>query len=129
MNVQHYTYKVEFQERGAGHIHGTLWLNLDKLERVERPLTGQITDRKKQTEESLKITLDRPFRSISTAFKKLKNNGDLNRIELESLTNFVNEFTTVSTNKEQVGRKVAEIVLEVNKHTHTKSCRKYDTNL
>ena len=24
MNVEYYTYKVEFQERGAGHIHGTL---------------------------------------------------------------------------------------------------------
>ena len=34
MNVEYYTYKVEFQERGAGHIQRTLWLNLEKLEEL-----------------------------------------------------------------------------------------------
>ena len=28
MMVEYYTYKVEFQDRGAGHIHGTLPSNL-----------------------------------------------------------------------------------------------------
>ena len=31
LSVKFYTYKVEFQERGAGHIHGTLWLDTIKL--------------------------------------------------------------------------------------------------
>ena len=70
----------------------------------------------------------RPFENISSAFKKLKDNDDLSKREMESLRNFVDEFTTVSTNKEKVGKKVAEIVLEVNRHCHTKSCRKYDTS-
>ena len=35
MHVKYYTYKVEFQDRGAGHIHGALWLNLDKVEEIE----------------------------------------------------------------------------------------------
>ena len=30
MQVKNYTYKVEFQDRGAGHIHGTLWLRLGR---------------------------------------------------------------------------------------------------
>ena len=34
MNVQNYTYKVEFQDRGAGYIHVTLWLQLDKIEKL-----------------------------------------------------------------------------------------------
>ena len=34
MNVQFYSYKVEFQQRGAAHIHGIIWLNLDKLEKI-----------------------------------------------------------------------------------------------
>ena len=34
MNVKYYTYKVEFQDRGAGHIHGTLWLNINKIENL-----------------------------------------------------------------------------------------------
>ena len=33
----------------------------------------------------------------------------------------------MSTNRDTVGEDVSQKVLEVNKHTHTKSCRKYDT--
>ena len=47
--------------------------------------------------------------------------------EKKALVNFVDEFTTVSTNECTVGADVAKIAGEVNKHTHTKSCRKYDS--
>ena len=46
--------------------------------------------------------------------------------EIEALKNFIDEFTTVSTNECTVGEKVSRIVLQVNIHCHTKSCRKYD---
>ena len=36
MRVEYYTYKVEFQDRGAGHIHGTLWLKLKDMENLIR---------------------------------------------------------------------------------------------
>ena len=36
MSVRYFTYKVEFQARGAGHVHGTLWLNLLDLEKLVR---------------------------------------------------------------------------------------------
>ena len=36
MHVKYFTYKVEFQDRGAGHIHGTLWLGLDDIENLIR---------------------------------------------------------------------------------------------
>ena len=36
MYVKYYTYKVEFQDRGAGHVHGTLWLGLNKIENLMR---------------------------------------------------------------------------------------------
>ena len=32
MKVQFYHYRVEFQLRGAGHVHGVLWLDLKELE-------------------------------------------------------------------------------------------------
>ena len=32
MAVDYFSTKVEFQGRGAGHNHGTLWVNLDKME-------------------------------------------------------------------------------------------------
>ena len=31
MSVKYYTYKTEFQSRGAPHIHGTLWLDWNNL--------------------------------------------------------------------------------------------------
>ena len=40
--VEYYQYKVEFQERGAGHIHGTLWLKLDMMERLIRTDDDQL---------------------------------------------------------------------------------------
>ena len=33
MNTKHYQYRIEFQARGAGHVHGVLWLDLTELEK------------------------------------------------------------------------------------------------
>ena len=54
MHVKYYTYKVEFQERGAGHIHGTLWLDLDAIQNMMRD------------------TPDGPFRSKTPEEKKIQ---------------------------------------------------------
>ena len=35
MQVEFYSYKVEFQQRGAGHVHSVLWLMTDVLEWTE----------------------------------------------------------------------------------------------
>ena len=133
MNVEHYTYKVEFQERGAGHIHGTLWLDLNKLEEMIRSNDGEIMQPSEDTKSNSYYEDENhdnneryPFKGINSAFRKLKNNGNLNSIEKKALENFVDEFTTVSTNANKVGRDVAKIAKEVNRHAHTKSCRKYD---
>ena len=32
MSVEFYSAKLEFQGRGAAHNHGTIWLNMDKIE-------------------------------------------------------------------------------------------------
>ena len=42
MIVEYYTYKVEFQERGAGHIHGTLWLDLSAIENLVLSEEGKL---------------------------------------------------------------------------------------
>ena len=78
MMVEYYTYKVEFQERGAGHVHGTLWLKLDKLDRLIRQDNGQLvldSEKNEQNEDSQENK--RPFKGISSAFKKLKNCDEL----------------------------------------------------
>ena len=133
MNVEYYTYKVEFQERGAGHIHGTLWLNLDKLEELVVSDNGKLSCRfdgqngttinsDEQEHENRDV---HPLLGIKSTFKKLKNDEKITQKEKESLKNFVDGFTTVSTNNATVGEDVSKKVLEVNKHSHTKACRKY----
>ena len=57
----------------------------------------------------------------------MKENEKLLNDEKVLLRNFVNYFTTVSTNEDVVGEDVSQIVCEVNKHLHTKACRKHGT--
>ena len=129
MNVEYYTYKVEFQERGAGHIHGTLWLSLSNLENLvyseDRKLIKNC-DINSEIGSSEPVSYH-PFKGIKSAFQRLKNNEVLLEEEKKALVNFVDEFTTVSTNESTVGADVAKIASEVNKHAHTRSCRKYDS--
>ena len=52
MNVKYYTYKVEFQ--GRGHIHGTLWLNLEKIENLVEEPNGTMRQRTKEEKKKKK---------------------------------------------------------------------------
>ena len=120
MNVNIYSMRVEFQQRGAGHIHGTLWIQLNNLEKLSRNSSGSIV----QTSEE--CNADRPFLGISEAFDKLRTSKDLNEHELNALVNFIDEFTTVSLHENSVGKDVVQIVSEVNVHNHTRTCTKYN---
>ena len=89
MHVKNYTYKVEFQDRGAGHIHGTLWLRLDKIEKMVKEVNG----------------VEKPvFAGLADAFKKFKNDEVLEDHELEPVKFFIDEYTSVSTHENTVGR-------------------------
>ena len=70
LKVLHYTYRTEFQNRGHGHIHGCLWLDLEALE-------------------------DK-FPNISTIFRKIKNSETLDEDEEDEIASFVDEFITCS---------------------------------
>ena len=61
-------------------------------------------------------------------FQKLRNEDDLATEDLICLENFIDGFTTVSLNPNIVGEDVAKLVMEVNVHHHTKTCRKYDSS-
>ena len=74
MNVEYYTYKVEFQERGAGHIHGVLWLNLDSLEKLAKNSDGELT-KIMESEKAVKRqadTKEHPMAGIKSTLKKTK---------------------------------------------------------
>ena len=46
MNVDKFSYKVEFQDRGAGHVHGVLWVNLNAIEQMRRLESGEFIGKK-----------------------------------------------------------------------------------
>ena len=103
--VDNLSYKIEFQGRGAPHAHGVIWTKLGE---------GS--------------SLEKRFPNLTNAFTNLKLDKLLTGKMLEALTDFVDTFTTVSTNASEVGEDVSKIVLEVNKHTCTKTCQKYGGN-
>ena len=119
MSVRYFTYKVEFQARGAGHVHGTLWLDLQHLEKLVRRNGRLIISGTKDPSEN------RPLKGISRAFKSLKNDEVLNKKDIEVLKCFAEEFTTVTTHSPTVGTDVSRIAKEVNLHHHTHTCRKH----
>ena len=41
MNIEYFSSKIEFQMRGAGHIHGTIWCDLDKLDNEDEQDTNK----------------------------------------------------------------------------------------
>ena len=68
-----------------------------------------------------------PFKSIDTAFVKLRTGKTLDPREKKSLVNFIDDFTTVSLCPAEVGKAVVDIAKEVNHHHHTQTCRKHET--
>ena len=57
----------------------------------------------------------------------MRPNLPLNTDDTKSLRRFIDEYSTVSIHGNTVGKDIAKIASEVNKHHHTKTCRKHDT--
>ena len=96
--VQYYGYRVDFAMRGAGHIHGVLWINWDKINAL-------------------------PYQSIEkikSALQKIKNEEVMNNDEKQALADFADKFISCSLKNS----KTEKIVRKVNIHCHTKACRK-----
>ena len=94
MHVKYYHYRVEFQARGAGHIHGVLWINLD--------------------------TVKKNFPGLDNIMNKLKGSSQLSKDEREITASFVDSFITCSL--DDPGTR--DIVQEVQKHSHRETCKK-----
>ena len=76
MNVKYFTYKVEFQERGAGHIHGTLWLDLVKLENLTISKEGALHTLRNGQDSCVNEEHQhmKPLKGLRSAFRKIKDN-------------------------------------------------------
>ena len=116
MKVKYISYRVEFQGRGATHIHGTLWLDIEKIEEV-------ITS--KDTTGTLR------FGILSNAFIKLRENSQLTDTEKLAIKRFTDMFITCTLNENIVhedptkGRKIVDTIKEVNCHNCTSKCQSY----
>ena len=82
MPVQHWTYNIEFQARGAAHVHRVLWLNMNVMENYCQKKNGELVTvmqidklpelkEKLQQEEDIKtLKKNKPFKNLKEAYEK-----------------------------------------------------------
>ena len=101
MKVRHISYRVEFQGRGAAHIHGVLWLDLNeiKVEGVENSV-------------------------LKESYNKLKHSQPLEAYEIRALEKFTDTFVTCTRCISVAGAEAVRIAEETNWHGHSSSCKK-----
>ena len=107
MCVEYYNYRVEFQLRGAGHIHGVLWVDLDNF--IEH--------------QSRKDDYYSSFTGLKKAFLSVNNEEDPSLADCQMLQDYADMF--ISCTIKSPGGKLAS---EINRHHHTRTCRKRGTN-
>ena len=90
MCVKYFNYRVEFQLRGAGHIHGVLWINVDQMEKMIPGITSAITS--------------------------LRLHEQLSEKQCDILADFVDRFTCCSLQNE-VSEIVRQV--QIHKHSRT----------
>ena len=105
LHVKYISYRIEFQARGAAHIHGVLWLDLEK---IENELDKDQTNKKM---------------NLVSAFKKLRFEEQLTEEEKNSLVLFTDRFISCSLNPNLMTQEVIDIVKEVNIHRCTTKCQ------
>ena len=111
MMVDYYSYKTEFQDRGAGHIHGVLWIKLHKIEKLCKLTDGSLVLMNEEMKKNSKDKYTEPFKGIKSAFRKFRTGLDINDEEELAIINFIDQFVTVSTNPDEVGGEIAKIGL------------------
>merc|ERR1712020_768670 len=101
MAVRHISYRVEFQGRGAGHIHGVLWLDLKELK--VKNVSNEV---------------------LREAFDKLRHSQELEEEEARSIEKFTDAFVTCTRCVNVATPEAVQKAEEFNWHGHSNSCRK-----
>ena len=105
MKTKYYHYRVEFQKRGAGHIHGVLWVDLNEVEKESMENPNE----------------DERLEGLEAAMNKLRSSKPhLDPGERAVVAKFVDKFVTCSLDDEDL----ADTVKEVQKHSHKGSLEK-----
>ena len=140
MKITYWSDKMEFQGRGAGHIHGVAWSDLKKVSELikEEKKVGIILSNDKRVMEN--ISSDEDGTHLENAYKSLRENKPLIEAEEDALIDFVDRSVTCTLNPElaakminvnydkEHGLKIIKIVKLCMVHYHTKACRKYGSS-
>ena len=144
MSIVNFSDKLEFQGRGAGHIHGAAWCDLSKVSEV-LDIQNSIVDAEDglltDSEDDDEIIVENnenlnPESDLEKAFKKLRRDEKLLKKEEMALIAFADKFITCTLNPDMVSKMIdestsltegIEIVKkaeETQTHHHTKTCKK-----
>ena len=111
MQVKYYSYRVEFQLRGAGHIHGCLWVDFKNFWKL-------LSQEDKNSFRDLGVEDHKCIESTFDAFGEEKQlDGKVEK----NIMKYIDKFITVSLKNPRT----RDIVKEVNVHHHTKACLKF----
>ena len=124
MKVRHISYRVEFQGRGAGHIHGVIWVDLEEVTKYMKDDMNEITI----NELELTGTHVNSETLLVDAYEKLRKKEKVTNPEKKALEKFADNFCTCTLCPQLVGERVKNIAKQVNKHGHSKSCKKSKPN-
>ena len=133
--VMYWSDKMEFQGRGAGHIHGVAWCDLKKV-------SEQIKEERKkgvilQEEGKEEISSEDGISSLEKAFRSLRGHIPLKKEEEDVLIDFVDRSVTCTLNPDlaakmidvkndkEYGKRIIKIVKECLNRHHTKACNKH----
>ena len=83
MKTKYYHYRVEFQLRGAGHIHGVLWVDVPELEKK--------------------------YKNLETIMLNLRTSVRLDQEEKDTLSEFVDDFVSCSLSEKTLEKTVREV--------------------
>ena len=101
MSVRHVSYRVEFQGRGAAHVHGVMWLELKEI-------------KLQYVEDSC----------LQKAFESLRFGQELTANEREAVEKMTDKFTTCTLSPAVAGSEAVSIAKEVQQHSCTATCMK-----
>ena len=114
MAIENWSDKMEFQGRGAAHIHGVAWCNLNKIANGMRmdidddDLTDEIEENAKERSENITKDDCALETELERAFFQLRMGGKLSPKEEEALIAFADKFVTCTLNPEMAATMIDE---------------------
>ena len=104
MCIRRYSWKVEFQGRGSGHIHGTLWVNLKKIITYLEPSQDERDLENEKDEESKQNELERAFKTL----REGRMVTQMQPKQEEILIKFVDKISTCTLNPSSICEQIDE---------------------